>query len=143
MDAPELLDLRRLTTSWESLEAYVISGVNLSGGTGEPVRVTAAVITGGIMPMLGVAPQRGRMLSSDDDRFGAPLTVVLSDGLWRRAFAGAGNIVGRQVKVNGLTATVAGVMRRGFAFPPGETDPPELWHPQQINTDGICQRSVG
>jgi putative ABC transport system permease protein len=133
MSTPELLDLRRLTTSWELLEAYVTTGMNLSGGTGEPVRVTAAVITGGMMPMLGVAPQLGRTLSSDDGRFGAPLTVVLSDGLWHRTFGGTPTVIGREVKVNGLTATVIGVMPPGFAFPPGETDPPELWYPQQIN----------
>jgi putative ABC transport system permease protein len=132
MSTPELLDLRRLTKSWASLEAYTISGVNLSGGA-EPRRVTAANITGGMLPMLGVAPRLGRMLGPDDDRFGAPLTVVLSDGLWRRAFGGVPNIVGRELKINGLTATVIGVMPSGFAFPPGETDPPELWYPQQIN----------
>ena len=133
MSTPELLELRRLTTSWEALEAYVISGANLSGGSGEPVRVTAAAVTGGTMPMLGVTPQLGRLPGVDDDRFGAPLTVVISDGLWRRTFAGARDVIGRTVKVNGLTATVAGVMPRGFAFPPGETDPPEVWFPQQIN----------
>jgi putative ABC transport system permease protein len=132
MSTPELLDLRRLTTSWETLDAYVTSGVNLTGGS-EPIRVTAANITGGMMPMLGVAPQIGRMLTPDDDRFGAPLTVLLSDGLWRRAFGGAPNVTGRELKINGLAATVIGVMPRGFAFPPGETDAPELWYPQQIN----------
>ena len=132
MSTPELLDLRRLTTSWDSLEAYTITGVNLSG-RGEPVRVTAANITGGMMPMLGVTPQIGRMLVRDDARFGAPLTLLLSDGLWHRAFGGRSDVVGRELKINGLTATVIGVMPRGFAFPPGETDAPELWFPQQIN----------
>jgi putative ABC transport system permease protein len=132
MSTPELLDLRRLTKSWTALEAYTISGVNLSGGT-EPVRVTAASITGGMLPMLGVAPQLGRLPGPYDDRFGAPLTLVISDGLWRRALGGTRNIIGRELKINGLTATVIGVMPRGFAFPPGETDPPELWYPQQIN----------
>ncbi|HMJ62463.1 MAG TPA: ABC transporter permease [Bryobacteraceae bacterium] len=132
MSTPELLDLRRLTNSWASLDGYAISGVNLSGAR-EPVRVTAANITGGMLPMVGVAPRLGRLPGPDDDRFGAPLTVVLSDGLWHRAFGGVPNIAGREVKINGLTATVIGVMPRGFAFPPGETDPPELWYPQQIN----------
>ena len=141
MSSPELLDLRRLTTSWQSIEAYVIGGVNLASGRGEPVRVTAAVTTGGMMPMLGVTPQIGRMLSNDDDRFGAPLTVVLSNGLWRRAFGGAPSVIGREVKVNGLPATVVGVMPRGFAFPPGETDAPELWYPEQINPASPGSRS--
>ncbi len=140
MSSPELLDLRRQTHSWASLDAYTISGVNLSG-SGEPVRVTAASITGGMMPMLGVAPQIGRLVGPDDDRFGAPLTLVLSDGLWRRTFGGVPNVVGRQLKINGLTATVIGVMPRGFAFPPGETDPPELWYPQQINLNSPGNRA--
>ncbi|MEO8660790.1 MAG: ABC transporter permease [Bryobacteraceae bacterium] len=133
MSTPELLDLRRLTSSFEYLEAYTTTGVNLSGSA-EPIRVTASSVTGGLMPMLGVAPQIGRALGQDDDRFGVPLTAVISDGLWRRAFGGAADIAGRQVKINGLTANIVGVMPRGFAFPPGETDPPEVWYPQQINT---------
>lgn len=140
MSTPELLELRRSATSWEALEAYVTTGVNLAGGA-EPVRVTAANLTGGMMPMLGVAPQLGRALTPDDGRFGAPLTLVLSDGLWRRAFGGAANIVGRDVKINGLTATVIGVMPQGFAFPPGETDAPDLWFPQQINLGSPGGRS--
>jgi predicted permease len=140
MSTPELLDLRRLTSSWASLDAYTISGVNLSGGA-EPVRVTGASITGGMLPMLGVTPRLGRLLGPDEDRFGAPLTLVLSDGLWRRAFGGTPDIIGRELKINGLAATVIGVMPRGFAFPPGETDPPELWYPQQINPNDPGSRS--
>src|ERR1700753_807418 len=87
MSTPELLDLRRATSSWEYLEAYVINGVNLSRGSGEPERVTAAAITGGMMRMLGVAPELGRTMTPDDEHFGAPMTVVLSDGVWRRSFA--------------------------------------------------------
>lgn len=132
MSAPELLDLRRLTTAWETLEAYVTTGVNVAG-SGEPVRVTAASITGGLLPMLGVQPQLGRVISPSDDQAGVPLTVVISDGLWRRGFGGQSNVVGRELKINGLTATVLGVMPKGFAFPPGETDPVELWYPQQID----------
>lgn len=132
MSTPELLDLRRLTTSWESVEAYVTTGVNLAGSA-EPVRVTAANITGGLLGMLGAAPQFGRLLTPDDDRHGVPLTAVISNGLWRRVFGEQRDVIGREVKINGLTATVVGVMPRGFAFPPGETDPPDIWYPQQID----------
>jgi len=132
MSTPELLDLRRVTTSWESLDAYTLNGVNLSGSS-EPVRVTAASITGGMMPALGVSPQMGRYVTPEDDRPDAPPTMVISDGLWKRVFGGDGNILNRTAKVNGLTVTILGVMPAGFAFPPGEIDPPELWFPQRIN----------
>ena len=97
------------------------------------MRVTAASITGGLMPALGVTPQLGRWITPDDDRPGIAPTMVISDGLWKRAFGGDPNILSRTAKVNGLTVTILGVMPAGFAFPPGEVDPPELWFPQQIN----------
>jgi putative ABC transport system permease protein len=95
--------------------------------------VTAASITGGMMPALGVSPQMGRYVTPEDDRPDAPPTMVISDGLWKRVFGGDGNILNRTAKVNGLTVTILGVMPAGFAFPPGEIDPPELWFPQRIN----------
>ncbi|MEO6760291.1 MAG: ABC transporter permease, partial [Saprospiraceae bacterium] len=140
MSTPELLDLRRVTTSWESLDAYTLNGVNLSGSA-EPVRVTAASITGGMMPALGVSPQMGRYVTPEDDRPDATPTMVISDGLWRRVFGGDTNILSRTAKVNGLTVTILGVMPAGFAFPPGEIDPPELWLPQRINPASPGARS--
>lgn len=132
MSTPELLDLRRITTSWESLDAYTLNGVNLSGSS-EPIRVTAASITGGLMPALGVKPQLGRWITPDDDQPGGAPTMVISDGLWKRSFGGNPDVLSRTTRVNGLTVTILGVMPAGFAFPPGEVDAPELWFPQQIN----------
>jgi len=132
MSTPELLELRRNTSSWESLDAYTLTGTNLSGNS-EAVRVTAASLTGGMMPALGVSPQMGRYLMPEDDRPDAAPSMVISDGLWKRAFGGDPNILSRTAKVNGLTVTILGVMPAGFAFPPGEIDPPELWFAQRIN----------
>ena len=58
---PEFLDLRRDTHSWQSLDAWVTGGANLAGQT-QPVRVTAAFISGGMLPKLDAcrrALQRG------------------------------------------------------------------------------------
>src|SRR5438045_372992 len=61
------------------------------------------------------------------------VTAVLSYGLWQRAFGGDAGILGRDIRLNGNACTVVGVMPKGFAFPPGELDPPELWVPVQID----------
>jgi putative ABC transport system permease protein len=58
---------------------------------------------------------------------------VLSYGLWQRAFGGESSVLGRDIRLNGNSCTVVGIMPRGFAFPPGEVDPPELWVPLQID----------
>ena len=130
--APEYLDLHRDATSWETVEAWLRSAVNLAGEQ-EPTRVTAAIVTGGMLEMLGVPPLSGRLLTRADDEPGAPLTANISFGLWQRVFGGARDIVGREILVNGTKCTVFGVMPKDFRFPPGEVDVPELWVPLQIN----------
>jgi len=129
---PEFLDLRRETKSWESLEAWNVSGVNL-GGAQEPERITTAFVSGGMLPMLGVSPIKGRLLTPADDKPDTGPVAVISYGLWQRMFGGDSNILTRQVKINGRDGTILGVMPDGFQFPPGEIDPPELWTPLQIN----------
>src|SRR5690349_8761720 len=62
VSAPEFLDLRRDTKSWETLDAWVNGGANLAGEA-EPVRATASFISGGMLPTLGVAPLMGRLIT--------------------------------------------------------------------------------
>lgn len=128
----ELLDLKRDTNSWDALEAWANLGVNLSG-TNEPVRAQASYVTGGMLAMLGVTPEMGRIITPDDDRPNQPETAVISYGLWQRAYGGDPGILGRDIRLNGNPCNVIGVMPKGFAFPPGELDPPELWVPLQID----------
>lgn len=129
---PEFMDLRRYTTSWQNLEAWANSGVNLAGGK-EPVRVTASYVSGGLLEALGVQPLRGRLLNPHDDEPGAPVTAVISYGLWQRAFGGDPAVAGKEVHLNSQKCTVVGIMPPGFQFPPGEVDAPELWSPLQID----------
>ncbi len=132
ISGPELLDLQRNARSWESIEGWVNQGVNLAGSS-EPIRVTASYVTGGLLESLGVSPALGRLLTPQDDLPSAPLTAVLSYGLWQRAFGGDPGWVGREIPLNGQKCTIVGVMPKEFHFPPGETDPPEIWSPMQID----------
>jgi putative ABC transport system permease protein len=129
---PEYLDLKRDATGFQAVEGWANFGANLAGAS-EPVRSTAGFVTGGLLPMLGVTPIQGRLLSPEDDAANAPLTAVISYGLWQRAFGGEASVLGRDIRLNGNACTVVGIMPRGFAFPPGELDPPELWVPIQID----------
>src|SRR5262249_23091572 len=97
---PEFAWLQRDLQSWEGLEAYSVAGANIAGGN-EPIRITTAQVTGGMLPLLGVSPAMGRVLQPSDDVQGARLTVVLGNGLWQRAFGGDPNIVGREIRYNG------------------------------------------
>lgn len=128
---PEYDELKRDLASWESLDAWATSGVNLAGAA-DPIRVTGASVTGGLFPSLGVSPELGRAITPADDVPGAPVVVVISHDLWQRVFAGDRGVIGRVIQVDGSNANIVGVMPQTFSFPPGELDPPEIWGPMQL-----------
>ena len=123
---PEFLDLRRDTHSWASLDAWITGGANLAGKT-QPVRVTAAYVSGGLLETLAVSPIAGRLISQSDDVPGAQVVADLSYGTWQSAFAGDPHIVGRETYLDGLKCIIIGVMPKGFQFPPGEQEPAQIW----------------
>jgi len=132
MSPPEFLDLQRDSRSWQTLDAWVNGGANLTGSV-EPIRVTASFVTGGLLESLGVTPIAGRLITLDDDKTGAPQVAVISQGLWKRAFGADARIVGQETQLNGAKCTIIGVMPQGFEFPAGEINPPEIWVPIQID----------
>jgi predicted permease len=129
---PEFFDLRKDSTPFETLDGWVNGGANLTGGV-DPVRVTASFVSGGMLPTLGVPPLRGRLLNDQDDLPTAPVTAVMSYGLWQRAFGGDPGVLNRDILFGGRKCTIVGIMPKGFQFPPGETDPPEIWSTLQID----------
>jgi len=133
MSAPEFLDIQNEADSWESIGAWTTTGRNVATSTDEPVRVTAAIITRGVIDALGVQPAVGRNFTPEEDRNGGPPTALISDGLWRRAFGKQADIVGKQIQINSQPTNVAGVMPPGFVFPPGSNDPAEVWLPLQLD----------
>jgi predicted permease len=129
---PEFLDLRRDTHSWASLDAWITAGANLGGKT-QPVRVTAAYVSGGLLETLGVGPITGRLISSADDAPGAPLVIDISYGTWKSVFGADQDILGRETHFDGRKCTIVGVMPRNFQFPPGEQDAAQVWTPLQLD----------
>ncbi|MFL6236824.1 MAG: ABC transporter permease [Thermoanaerobaculia bacterium] len=113
VDPMEFTEYGRWNRSFESLGAYVTGEVNVSGRD-EPVRANAARATAGLFAALGVRPERGHFYTPAEDLPSVEKTVVLSDGLWRRAFGADPGILGRRIKVDGDDRTVIGVMPPGF-----------------------------
>ncbi len=87
------------------------------GGGEQPQRLEGQAISAGLFRLLGVRPALGRDFTPEDDRPGAAPTIILSDGVWHRAFRGDRGIVGRTVPIDGIPHTVVGVMPPEFAFP--------------------------
>ncbi len=118
-------EFRPAQQSFEHLSAYLNgSTVNVTVD-GTPKRYTGGYITEDFLRALGVRPLLGRDFTSADNQPGAEKVAIIGHGLWQRDFAGAADIVGRGVRINGAPATIVGVMPKGFAFPVNE----ELWVP--------------
>ena len=132
LSPPELIDIQREAKSWEAIGAWAPGGQNV-GTESEPLRVTSAAITRSLIDVLGVAPERGRNFTEEEDRNGGPQVAIISHGLWQKGFGGASDIIGKQIQVNSTTTTVVGVMPANFAFPPGSNDQVELLVPFQFD----------
>jgi predicted permease len=114
-----LLDLEAQSTALAGVAAFSPFygvGDNQLTGSGEPERVTGVPVTAGFFPLLGVTPQLGRTFSAEEVRWGAPKTVILGDGFWRRRFAADPAIVGRVIVLDGEPATIVGVLPGRFDF---------------------------
>jgi putative ABC transport system permease protein len=68
--------------------------------------------TANLFSTLQVAPLLGHGPTAEDAD-----TVLLSHGLWRRRFGSDPAILGRQLRIDGKSLTVIGVMPPGFRFP--------------------------
>ena len=72
--------------------------------------------TDGLLPILGVQPQLGRVFSRADDMPGGTETVVLTAGYWRSKFGGDRSVVGRTVTLDGRSREIIGVLPDSFRF---------------------------
>lgn len=100
-------------------------------GDGPPERLSGARVSRDYFKVLGVEPALGRAFLPEDDVNNGPRVTILSDGLWRSHFGGDPSIVGRQVRFNGVSYTVIGVMPAGFEDLLRPTA--QLWAPMQYD----------
>jgi putative ABC transport system permease protein len=98
--------------------------------------VVAEMASASLFPLLGTAPERGRVFSAEEDRDDSGV-VVLSHGLWTRRFGASPDLVGRTVRIDGTPRTVLGIMPPGFTPTFSRA---ELWVPLGIDAGHLGRR---
>ena len=112
---PDYFDRLRETTAFEEQALYNNASVNVDQN-GTATRVRAMNVTPSFFRVLGVQPHLGRTFTDAEGEQGNQLKIVLSYGLWQSAFGGDASIVGRDVRLDGNTYAVVGVMPQDFIY---------------------------
>jgi predicted permease len=122
---PTIEDYRASNRTFDAIAVFNNRSLNLTGA-GDAQRVMGATASANLFPVLGVQPHRGRVFTDKEDQPQQDGVVVLSHGLWTRAFAADEKVIGRTIVLSGRSREVIGVMPPGFAFPAPTT---EFWVP--------------
>jgi len=115
LSTPEWWDLER-SGVFEYVSPVWFDDNNLTGSS-QPARVRLMSVAVNYFALLGVKPQLGSTFDPHDPTPGYNLQVVISDGLWKRAFAADPEIVGQTVWADTDPYRVIGVMPPGFHAP--------------------------
>lgn len=105
----------------------------------EAAALRAARVTASFFATVGVMPVRGRAFAVDEEGPGAAPVVIVSHALWQGALAADAEVIGREMRINGVAHTVVGVMPAGFAHPL-TTD---LWLPFDLSTPAAWTAVTG
>ena len=120
---------------FESIAAVAGGAVTLREPGAEPEDLRAQRVTATFFDVLRAHPAFGRAFTPENEVEGRHRVVVLSDGLWRRRFAGDPNIVGRTIPLEGGAYEVVGVMPAAFQYPVGSVRPTDVWTPYVVPPD--------
>jgi putative ABC transport system permease protein len=99
-------------------------------GRGDPIRLSAVLVSAEFFSVLGARPEIGHAFYPGDDIAERDNYVILSHSLWQQRFGGDPSILGRSIELEGVNREVVGVMPAEFAFPSART---QVWLPLHNN----------
>lgn len=118
------LDWKAQSSSFEKIAVYGYAGLSLSTSN-DPLSLIGASVSSDFFSVLRTNAMQGRTFTPDEEQPGRDQVVVISHGLWERAFGANPNIVGQSITLNSRSFNVVGIMPAGFEFPREA----ELWTP--------------
>ena len=113
-------DIERWRGSLKSIEnigAFQTIRRNVITADGSVELVAVAAISASGFRIARVPPLVGRAIVDADLAPSAPRVIVIGYDVWQRRFAGARDVIGRELRLGETVHTVVGVMPDGFQFP--------------------------
>jgi putative ABC transport system permease protein len=131
--AGDFVDWKRLSTSFQDLNAWTGGPVNLSTAE-RPEQISAVRATPGFNTMVGVPFVLGRDFRPAEGRPGEDQVLILRYRVWEERFGKDPAIVGKQVRVDGKPLTVVGVLA---PLPSEYREPPSIQLPLAFKPDQL------
>jgi putative ABC transport system permease protein len=128
-------DWKKEAHSFDQITAYAWDEVNLTGDR-EPQKLQAFHVPANFFETIGVQPLMGRGFLPEEEEVGKEQEIILGHALWEQRYASDPNILGKNVKVDGKSFTVIGVMAKGFDYPM----PAEAWLPLYFDVKERARR---
>ena len=120
-----LEDWNRLNHTFQAISGfYTQDDSELSGEL--PERVRHAFVAPRFLQVWGIAPALGRDFSPQEEHYGGPNAILISDRYWRRRFGGDPNVLGKVLRLGSSSIPIVGVMPASFLFEDRDVD---LWSP--------------
>ena len=110
---PNFIDWQKENRTFSSMALSRGYGFSLTG-RGDAEQVNAEFVSADYFPLLGVNPMLGRTFTLAEEQAGAGPVAMISEGLWRRKFDGAPDVLGRNVTLDGRDYVIVGVIPAGF-----------------------------
>ena len=111
---PEFVDFRQQANTFSDIFGIVLGTVQFTAND-QSEECSANYVSGNYFSALGLQPAAGRLyLVGEGETPGEPLLAVLGYGYWQKRFHGDPRAVGKQILINGKSATIIGVVPRQF-----------------------------
>jgi putative ABC transport system permease protein len=138
-------DWNRMNSTFQAITGYYADDASESSGP-LPEKVTWGLVAPRFLQVWGVAPALGRDFSPEEERYGGPSAVLISDRYWRQRFGANPDILGKKLRIGGIAPEVIAVMPASFLFPIRDVDvwsPVQLGAPYTESRDDTWYRVVG
>jgi hypothetical protein len=140
---PDYVHFRDHTKTLESLAAAYSTAPLFVAAKGRSQEINGAVVSANFFPLLGVRPAIGRFFRQDEDAVPNRNSVaVVSFDFWRDWLQLSPNVLGLQLKINGVAFTVVGVASPNFKGL--AVQPDEIYIPTMMASAGYhwCENSL-
>ena len=116
-----LEDWNRMNRTFQAISGYYTQDDSeLSGSL--PEKLTRAFVAPRFLQVWGIAPELGRDFSPEEEHFGGPNAILISDRFWRRRFGASPEVLGRTLRLGQSSYPIIGVLPPAITFAQPDID---------------------